>query len=115
MTEERPTTLRRRPRPAADENVDPIDPRPSPAEGPQGAASADQSRISSTTAPAVPADPPSPSPAPPAVREVTVQLSVKVAPDVVQLIDGAIAAARARGERLTQRAAIEQAIRNLWG
>lgn len=116
MTEERPASLRRRPRPAADESVDPIDPRPAPSEAVQQAPAAPQQKtpkhVPTTEAPPAPAVPGASSPA---VRAATVQLSVRVTPDVVQLLDAAVAAARARGERLTQRAAIEQAIRRVWG
>lgn len=118
MTEERPASLRRRPRPAADESVDPIDLRPAPSEAVQQAPAVPQQKVPTpkpvptTETPPVPA---APAASPPAVRAATVQLSVRVAPDVVQLLDAAVSAARARGERLTQRAAIEQAIRRVWG
>ncbi len=115
MTEERPASLRRRPRPAADERVDPIDPRPTVTEPtPQTSAVPDQKAPASVYAPAPDVPPARALAATPSVRAATVQLSVRVAPDVVQLLDGAVAAARARGERLTQRAAIEQAIRQTW-
>ncbi|WP_147915225.1 hypothetical protein [Ruania zhangjianzhongii] len=118
MTEERPASLRRRPRPAADESVDPIDPRPTPTTATQQAPAIPQQKApTSKPGPTADLSPARamPTASPPAARAATVQLSVRVAPDVVQLLDAAVSAARARGERLTQRAAIEQAIRRVWG
>lgn len=86
--EERPATLRRTPRPAPDEAVDPVD-----------------------TAPPL-ARTPSPAPAAPQRgrrREITVPFSTRVSPDVIELIDNAAAA----GD-MTIRAVIEEAVRSRW-
>lgn len=96
---ERPATLKRAPRPAADQDVDPVD---TPA----------------TAAPAAPAA------APPAgkkrgpynVQRVNKKpASYRLPPDVIELIDAARNEAAERGDRLTKDEAITMAVRSFWG
>ena len=104
---ERPASLRRMPRPAPDERIDPVDYRATPA----------------ASAPAAPSTPPqttparatTPEPAPSPRRgrprrELTAQFSTRLTPDVIALIDQA-----ADREGTTIRDVVEQAIRRTWG
>ena len=102
---ERPTSLRRMPRPAPDERVDPVDYRaPAPA---QAAAPT----TSSTTARSAAAVESSPTPRRGRPRrELTAQFSTRLTPDVIALIDQA-----ADREGTTIRDVVEQAIRRTWG
>lgn len=121
--QDRPTSLRRAPRPARDESVDPIDTRPAPT----SPATPSQSAPSVTARPeqtpaAAPADAPAPAPtasttpaaATPRGRrraEPTVPFSSRIAPEVDDLLHEAVASGRAA----TIRAALEEAIRKTWG
>ena len=90
-TPERPTSLKRTPKPAKDERIGPVAPSPKiPAEKTDPAA---------TSAPAAPRR-----------REATIPLGTRVAPDVMELLDLVVAE-----QNVTQRAAIEMAIRSYWG
>jgi len=96
--QDRPSDLRarRRPRPAPDERVDPVD-----------------YRQSASTAPSRPAPAPTPEPAVAPRRgrprrEATIPFSTRLAPDVVQLIDNAVASGEGEG---TIRGVIEDAVR----
>jgi len=106
--QDRPTDLRarRRPQPAPDERVDPVD-----------------YRQSASAAPTVPAPAPAPAPAPtpePAAaprrgrprREATIPFSTRLAPDVVELIDNAVASGEGEG---TIRSVVEDAVRARFG
>ncbi|MGO1630258.1 MAG: hypothetical protein ACTHX2_15710 [Microbacterium sp.] len=90
---DRPASLKRAPRAAKDESIDPVDPAPKP-----------------STAEAAQVGPASPSA--PVVRrkESKVSLSTLVAMDVDQLIAKVVAETG-----LSKRAVIEQAIRDRWG
>ena len=94
--EDRPTDLRgrRRPRPAPDERVDPVDYRQ--------AAPASTANSPTSSAPAQ-----APRRGRPR-REVTIPFSTRLAPDVVELIDNAVASGGGDG---TIRGVIEEAIR----
>ncbi|MFJ2535826.1 hypothetical protein [Microbacterium maritypicum] len=98
---DRPAALKRVPRPAADNGVDPVDvvPAVKPASTPAPAA-----------APAAPTASTTPAPTK-ARREPTIPLSTRVALDVTEILDAAVAEGRAP----SQRAAIEMAIRQTWG
>lgn len=96
---ERPATLKRAPRPAADQDVDPVD----------------------TPAAATPA---APAAAPPTgkkrgpynVQRVNKKpASYRLPPDVIELIDTARNEAAERGDRLTKDEAITMAVRSFWG
>ncbi|MFJ2535780.1 hypothetical protein [Microbacterium maritypicum] len=98
---ERPTTLKRAPRPAADQDVDPID---TPA----------------TSAAPAPAEPTAHSTGkkrgPYNVQRVNkVPASYRLPPDVIELIDTARNEAAERGDRLTKDDAITMAVRSFWG
>ncbi|WP_047520644.1 hypothetical protein [Microbacterium sp. ZOR0019] len=100
---ERPTTLKRAPRPAADQDVDPVD---TPA-------------TSAAPAPA-PAEPTTPRTGkkrgPYNVQRVNkVPASYRLPPDVIELIDTARNEAAERGDRLTKDEAITMAVRSFWG
>lgn len=101
--EERPATLRRTPRPAADEAVDPVDSRP-PAVSPPGVAAP-------ATLPAAGAQQLPDSPAPPRRRgrEVTVPFSTRLSPEIIELVDQAAAETG-----YTIRAVVEEALRHRW-
>lgn len=99
---ERPATLKRAPRPAADQDVDPVD----------------------TPATAAPAAPAAPAAAPPSgkkrgpynVQRVNKKpASYRLPPDVIELIDAARNEAAERGDRLTKDEAITMAVRSFWG
>jgi hypothetical protein len=108
--QERPDLSRRRkPQPASDERVDPVDYRqpaaPSPAATP--------------VAPILPTPSADPTPAPVAPaqrgrprREVTVPFSTRLSPDVLDLIDAAVTAG---GNGTTIRGVVETAIREKYG
>lgn len=99
---ERPTSLRRTPRPAPDDRVDPVDYR-APASAP--------STSSTTTARSVAAGESSSVPRRGRPRrELTAQFSTRLTPDVIALIDQA-----ADREGTTIRDVVEQAIRRTWG
>lgn len=92
--QERPASLKRPPRPAPDENVDPVDaPAPAPA-----------------SPPAAPAEVPAAAPAPRRKREITVPFSTRLSPETLDLIDQATAQT---GQ--TIRGVVEEAIRARWG
>lgn len=96
---DRPTSLKRAPKPAADNNVDPI--TSTPVEG-------TPERVPETTPAASPA-----APAPKARRggrEITVPLSTRLSEQVIEILDTAVAT-----EGITVRAALEDAIRTRWG
>lgn len=110
---ERPASLKRPPKPAADDKVDPIDTTPeapqlreSPSSAPAGPAP--QSNSKKAEAEATTASAPRTVGA--GRREVTVPISTRVAPDVVTLLDEAVAR-----EGITFRAAVEAAVRRTWG
>lgn len=107
---ERPTSLRRMPRPAPDERVDPVDYRaPAPAPAPsQTAAPATSSTTNARSAAAVESSP-TPRRGRPR-RELTAQFSTRLTPEVIALIDQA-----ADREGTTIRDVVEQAIRRTWG
>ena len=110
--QDRPADLRgrRRPQPAPDERVDPVDYRQAAPASPAGAVSA--------PAPASPAgavSAPAPAAAPATAprrgrprREATIPFSTRLAPDVVELIDNAVASGEGEG---TIRGVIEEAVR----
>jgi len=101
--QERPDLNRRRkPQPAADERVDPIDYRQPPvaAVQPQATEPAPAAPSATTTAPVAQRGRPR--------REVTVPFSTRLAPDVLELIDGAVAAG---DHGATIRGVVEAAIR----
>jgi len=98
--QDRPADLRarRRPQPAPDERVDPVD-----------------YRQSASAAPSTPAPTPTPTPEPAVAprrgrprREATIPFSTRLAPDVVELIDNAVASGEGEG---TIRGVIEDAVR----
>lgn len=91
---DRPASLKRVPRPAADEGVDPID-----------------------TSPAPPASPRQGKPRGPYnVQKLDKSpVSFRLPPDAIALIEQARAEATARGERLTKDDAMTMAIRAFWG
>jgi len=97
---DRPTDLRarRRPQPAPDERVDPVDYRQA----------APTSSVGTVPARAVAAEPAaSPRRGRPR-REATIPFSTRLAPDVVELIDNAVASGEGEG---TIRGVIEDAVR----
>lgn len=87
---DRPATLKRAPKPAADESVDPVD-APTPAEKKPATAAA--------------------TPRAPKRREATFPLSTRVVQPVLDTLDSVVAG----GHAMSQRAAIEEAIINYWG
>ena len=92
---------RRKPQPAADERVDPVNYRqPEPL---QTAAQAAPQAVPQMQVPVVPVRRGRPR------REATVPFSTRLAPDVVELIDAAVAADEAEG---TIRSVVEDAIRS---
>lgn len=97
---DRPSTLKRAPRPAADERVDPVDYQPAtPTPAPRPTVTA------TSTAPAVTAPPQKK-----ARRAPTVPFSTRIAADVSELIDTA-----ATEQDMTIRAVVEYAIRQTYG
>lgn len=97
---ERPTTLKRAPRPAADQDVDPVD---TPA-------------TSATAAPAPASPRTGKKRGPYNVQRVNkVPASYRLPPDVIELIDNARNEAAERGDRLTKDEAITMAVRSFWG
>lgn len=98
---DRPAALKRTPRPAADNGVDPVDVIP---------AAKPEVTAAPTAAPAAPTGSTSQAPAK-SRREPTIPLSTRVALDVTEILDAAVAEGRAP----SQRAAIEMAIRQTWG
>lgn len=98
---DRPAALKRAPRPAADNGVDPVDVIP--------AAKPDATLAPAATS-AAPTASTTPAPAK-SRREPTIPLSTRVALDVTEILDAAVAEGRAP----SQRAAIEMAIRQTWG
>lgn len=113
---ERPTSLKRPPRPAPDSDVDPIatDPEPQAATSitNDGSVALTTQATTNNTLPEPPASPTmlTTQSHRRGGREVTVPISTRVAPDVVELLDSAVAR-----EGITFRAAVEQAVRQAWG
>lgn len=115
---ERPTSLARRaPRPAPDENVDPVDYSPQATTGDEPTPATQRSeKLPPTTH--KPAEQPRPKRRPSekknhntvGKREITVPFSTRLTPEVVQLIDQATAETG-----MSQRAVVENAIRETWG
>lgn len=95
---DRPASLKRTPRPAADNGIDPVDVVPA------------STPTVATPPAAVPVASTPPAPAK-SRREPTIPLSTRVAVDVTEILDAAVAEGRAP----SQRAAIEMAIRQTWG
>jgi hypothetical protein len=95
---DRPTTLKRAPRPAADQDIDPID-------------------TPTTPAAAAPASPRTGKKRGPynVQRVNKVPASYRLPPDVIELIDNARNEAAERGDRLTKDEAITMAVRSFWG
>lgn len=97
---ERPSSLKRAPRPAADEKVDPVEYRGEP-----------PASTPVTLEPTQPDTAPTTGPSPKRARRApTVPFSTRIADDVSQLIDKASAE-----NDLTIRAVVEQAIRQTYG
>jgi len=98
---DRPASLKKAPKPAADSSVDPIVVAPdlTPAAASPSAA-----------APAAASPATQPAPAAKPRREVTVPLSTRVSAQVIETLDAAVAS-----EGITVRAAIEEAIIARWG
>lgn len=95
---DRPASLKRMPRPAADEDRDPVD--------------------VGTAEPAAPTKAPTPrKPRGPynVVHVERVQVSYRLPPDAVELVEAAKLEAAARGDRLTKDDAVAQAIRGFYG
>lgn len=111
---ERPASLKRMPKPAPDNNVDPIDTTPDSAPEPPAPVRPTETKLPSSQEDASIGRIVSHAPAAPARRgggrEVTVPISTRVAPDVVELLDAAVAR-----EGITFRAAVEMAVRGTWG
>jgi hypothetical protein len=111
--QERPDlNRRRRPQPAPDERVDPVDYRqaasPAPVETTTAVAAKQKSAVAAkqTSAVAAPAQRGRPR------REVTVPFSTRLSPDVFDLIDAAVASGV---DGTTIRAVLEAAIREKYG
>lgn len=119
--QDRPTSLRRAPRPARDESIDPIDTRPSSDATPSPAEASDSPAAAEAVAPEPPAAParstsqPKSAATAPAARgrrkEPTVQLGARISIDVDAILSGAVDSGRAPSIR----AALEEAIRKTWG
>lgn len=131
---DRPTSLRRVPRPAPDESVDPVDyvpataptfqaapqptaaveqatPQPAAPRAPKATQPRKSPSAAATPAPAVSADTSAPKRlGRPRGRELTVPFSTRIAIDISEIIDDV--AAR---EGLTIRSVVEQAIQDKWG
>lgn len=103
--EDRPAALKRRPRPAADEQIDPISYTPAPERQ-----QAEPARTSTSIEPSAAEGPAPAAPAPrvsrPHRRQPTIQLGVRVAVDVSALIDQIGAE-----KDITARAVVENAVR----
>jgi len=94
----RPASLKRAPRPAADDAIDPVDPHPDIAGAPKKSPQAGKKR------------------GPYNVQRVDKRpASYRLPPDVIELIDQARAEAAARGDRLTKDEAVTMAVRSFWG
>lgn len=95
----RPASLKRAPRPAADDGIDPVDPHLEVAEeAPKRSSQAGKKR------------------GPYNVQRVEkVPASYRLPPDVIELINQARAEAAARGDRLTKDEAVTMAVRSFWG
>lgn len=115
---DRPASLRRPVRPAADESVDPVDYTPAeprkPASATPEAAPAASSTPAEASAPAPSSPAPQSAPTAPAGRgrrrqELTAPFSTRLAPDVIELID------LAADQGSTIRAVIETAVRQQYG
>lgn len=105
---------RTKPRPAPDAGVDPIDPRPAEApSAPERPLIAGKEDKAPTAAPTggTPREPDNlagsliPTPAP----QATVQLNVRISPDVAELVD------KAAKQGYSKRAIVEDALRRVWG
>lgn len=96
---------RRRPQPAADENVDPIDvlPPAAPVVDSSSPARGAEERTAPAAAPIIPA------PALASSSQLYVTLNVRVAPEVNDLVLNAMASG------MSKRAAVEHAIRSTYG
>ena len=117
--EDRPADLkvRRRPRPAPDERVDPVDYRqPDAGIRPEALHAPDSVKTIPSDLPASTSAPQSNAIAPVRRgrprREVTVPFSTRLAPDVLELIDNAVASTDSGG---TIRSVVEEAIRARYG
>lgn len=115
--EDRPASLqRRRPKPAPDESIDPVDYQASvAASAPSAAAVTSNPRIDERTSavtspPLEPATPMPPRRGRPRGRELTVPFSTRISQDVSELID-----AISDDQGVTQRSVIEIAVREYWG
>ncbi|NQX10395.1 hypothetical protein HQQ80_02015 [Microbacteriaceae bacterium VKM Ac-2855] len=118
--QDRPASLRRKPRPAADEKVDPVDYQPAAATiqpaavepTPEPAVEQGEPILTERSAHVTPVDaaPTTARRGRPRGREVTIPFSTRVAQDVSELIDDTVAR-----EGITQRSVIEMAVRAYWG
>ena len=98
---DRPASLKRMPRPAIDEDRDPVD---------VGAAAPPQAaKPVKTPQPRKPRGPYN------VIHVERVQVSYRLPPDAVELIEAAKLEAAARGDRLTKDDAVAQAIRGFYG
>lgn len=116
--DERPDLTRRRPRPAADESVDPVDYRATtgaatavssqvPARTDSlGLASASSFKAASKVTNQTPRSPGRPR------RDPSVPFSTRLSPDVLELVDRAVANGEGGG---VIRNVVEEAIRSRWG
>lgn len=120
---ERPTSLRRVPRPAADEKIDPVDfaaqattpHKPAPQESTAGSDPTPSAPASTTPSRGALAPAPIETiatgrPGRPRRREITMPFSTRLAVEVVDLLDDVVL-----NQGITQRAAVEMAIREKWG
>ena len=95
----RPASLKRAPRPAADDGIDPVDPQP------------EQATEQTKTSPQA-----GKKRGPYNVQRVNkMPASFRLPPDVIELIDQARNDFAARGDRLTKDEAVTMAIRSFWG
>lgn len=115
--EDRPASLRRRrPTPAPDESIDPVDYQTKPAPTVSNAAGSTRDVRSLDRPPMMPSpafEPAAPSPSRrgrPRGRELTVPFSTRISQDISELID-----ATSDEQGLTQRSVIEIAVREYWG
>lgn len=115
--EDRPASLqRRRPTPAPDESIDPVDyqTKPAPAVSNAAASTRDLRNLDRPPVMALPSfEPPAPLPSRrgrPRGRELTVPFSTRISQDISELIDAA-----SDEQGLTQRSVIEIAVREYWG
>lgn len=95
---DRPASLKRMPRPAADEDRDPVD-----------VGTAEPQAPAKASTPRKPRGPYN------VVHVERVQVSYRLPPDAVELVEAAKLEAAARGDRLTKDDAVAQAIRGFYG